>query len=163
MGTAKKVIGTILEATGEFVKDSGKQVAEAVNPVKMMEWVLGINKPANEFSDYLKNLGGNLSEADIEKRKKEFEDKKTKEMEEAQKVLRQALPDHLKPKLNREPSIFEKNKQEEEMKKAQMVEAQKKQPKSISAPQGKVTGVLGGKKRKPQSSQFESAKNVKIG
>lgn len=163
----KKVISNIIEGAGELLKDSAKQVAETVDPVKMMENALGIKKnnpPAGgEFSDYLKNLGGNLSESDLEKKKKEFEVGKAKEMEEAQKIIRQSLPDHLKPRISAgEPSIFEKKGQEEEMKKAQMVEAQKKQPKNISAPMGKVTGILG-KRRKPQSSGFESSKNIKIG
>lgn len=158
-----KIVGNIIEGAGELLKDSAKQVAETVDPVKMMENALGINKNKNEFSDYLKNLGGNLSESDLEKKKKEYEVGKTKEMEEAQKIIRQSLPDHLKPRHSAgEPSIFEKKGQEEEMKKAQMVEAQKKEVKVINAPQGKVTGSLG-KKRKQTGTNFEAQKNIKIG
>src|SRR3989344_3276105 len=162
MGNAAKIIKNVLEAAGDFAKDSGQQIAETVNPVKMMETGFGIKRKENEFSKYLKGLGGDLTEADIEKKKKEFEDKKIKEMEEAQKIINQALPDHLKPRRTQEPDLFEKNKQEEEMRKAQIVEMQKKQPKNILASSSKVTGVAA-RKRKPQSSAFESSKNVKVG
>ena len=166
MGDAKKIISNITENVCELVRDSAKQIAETVDPVKMMEQAVGIKRndpPAGgEFSKYLKGLGGNITEEEMEKRKKDFETQKEKEMEEAKKIISGALPAHLRPTGPREPSIFEKNKQEEEMKKAQMVEAQKKQPKSIAAPVQKVTGVAA-RKKKTNTTNFEAQKNIKIG
>ena len=163
MSTVKKIIGGIAEGVGEFVKEGAKDIAETVNPAKMVEQAIGPKKTSNEFTEYLRSLGGNLTDAEVERKRKEFEEKQKTEMSQAENIIKQALPDHLKPKpAAQEPSIYERNIQEEEMKKARAVEAQKKQPKTISAPTGKVTGVLGGRKR-PKSSDFEAGKNIKIG
>ena len=164
MKTAKKIIGSIIEETGEFVRDSARQVAETVDPVKLMEQAAGIKKQESEFSKYLKGLGGSITEAELEKRKKEFAEKQEKDMEEAKSIINKAIPDHLKPIKETEPSDYEKKMQEEEMKKAQAVEAQKTQQKqAMIVPAGQQKGVLGGKKKKPLSSAFESAKNIKVG
>ena len=162
MGITKKIITNIAEGVGEFVKEGGKQIAETVDPAKMLEQTLGLKKP-NEFTEYLKSLGGNLSPEEIEKKKQEYQVRQKEEISKAENVIRQALPEHLRPiPKAKEPTVYEKIIGEEEMKKARAVEAQKNQPKTISTPLGKVTGVLGGRKR-PKSSDFEAGKNIKIG
>lgn len=164
MTKVKKIIGDIMEGGAELLKDSAKQIGETVSPVKMLEQAIG-QKPLqdDEFTKYLKTLGGELTAEQIEEKKKEFEAKGQGEMEEARKVLHQALPDHLKPRSKiQKLNTFEEAKQEEERKKAMQIEAQKKQPKTIALPQGKVTGVLGGRK-KHKASDFEMGKNIKVG
>jgi len=158
-----KIIKSIVEGAGELVKDSVKQVKEVIDPAKLIDQATGAVKK-DEFSKYLKNLGGNLTEDEIETRRKEFEAKKEKEMEEAQKVIRSLLPGHLKPYREKEPSVYDENIRREEMKKAQAEEAKKKEQKeSLFVPAGQQKGILGGVKRKPATADFERQKNVKIG
>ena len=165
MSKAKKIIGALIEGGAEIVKDSARQLSDTVSPVKMVEQALGTPQSGkeDEFSKYLKNLGGELTPAEMEKKRQEFAEKQAGEMDQATQVIKAALPDHLKPPSGPpEASVFEKMKQEEEHKKAMQVEAQKKQKGAIAAPAGKKTGVLG-KRKKPASSDFETGKNKKIG
>ena len=163
MTTLKKIIGGIAEGVGEVIKEGAKEIAETVDPTKLIESAIGPKKTGNEFTEYLKGISGNLSSEDLETKRKEFEKKEAIEKAEAEKVIREALPAHLKPtQTSREPSVYERNIREEEMKNAQAIEAQKKQPKTISAPAGKVTGVLGGKRR-PKSADFEAKHDAKVG
>lgn len=165
MSQTKKIISDITESVGEFVKDSAKQIAETVDPVKMVEQAVGIKKAeeptGGEFTDYLKNVGGNLTDAQLKQKQQEYANNESKEMAEAQKIIRNAgLPEHLRPIPKGEPDEFEKQKQENEMKKAQEVEMQKKNPKTISDPGGKTTGK---KKQRAKTSDIEGSKNVKVG
>lgn len=165
MSQTKKIVSDITESVGEFVKDSAKQVAETIDPIKMVEQAVGIKKAnpptGGEFTNYLKNVGDNLTEAELKQKQQEYANKEGKEMAEAQKIIRNAgLPEHLKTLPKSKPDVFETQKQEDEMKKAQEVEMQKKNPKTISDPGGKTTGK---KKQRAKISDFEASKNVKIG
>jgi len=160
----KKIITEMLEGVGEFVKDSAKQAAETIDPIKIIDQAAGVNRREDELTKYLKDLGGNLTAEELEKKKKEFEEKAAREKKEAEKVIKAAIPAHLRPTVDREPSIFDRNKQEEEIKKADELQAQKKQQmESVAVPSGQQKGILAGKRRKPVSSDFERQKNVKIG
>ena len=167
MSKVKKIIGGLLEGGIEIVKDSARQLAGAVSPVKIIEQVVSQPKTEDgEVTKYLKDLSGNLSEGDIEKKKKELEEKKQQELEEARKSIQSAIPAHMRPRPEpKEPSIYEQNVQDEERKKALAVEAQKKQQAQSSfPPSGKQQrGSLFAKKKRPKTADFEKSKNIKIG
>ena len=169
MSKVKKIITGIIEGGAEAVKDSAKQIAETVSPVKMLEQALGITPPTSlgedEFAKYLKNLGGDLTPQEMEKKRAEFAAREDSEMDEARKVIKSALPDHLKPPPGPpKPSVYDQLKQEEEQKKALAVEAQKKQKQPIAAPSGKqARGSLFAKKKRKASSDIEMGKNIKVG
>ena len=167
MSKVKKIITGIIEGGAEAVKDSAKQIAETVSPVKMLEQALGTAPPAqeDEFAKYLKNLGGELTPQEMEKKRAEFAARENSEMDEARKVIKSALPDHLKPPPGPpKPSVYDQLNQEEEQKKALAVEAQRKQKHSIAAPAGKqARGSLFAKKKRRASSDFEIGKNIKVG
>ena len=165
MAAGKKIIRSIIEGGAEFVKESAGQMAETVDPVKLIEQTTGTHSASHEFSDYLKNLVGNLSESEIEKKRQEFEKEQKTVLEEAEKVIKSALPAHLKPAVPaKKPSVYEQNIRDEEMKKAKAVEAQKQQKKAIVVPTGIRRGILGGlKRKKPRSTDLEVGKNIKTG
>src|SRR3989338_4705574 len=99
MSKVKKIITGIIEGGAEAVRDSAKQIGETVSPVKMLEQALGTVPPAqeDEFVKYLKNLGGDLTPQEMEKKRAEFAAREESEMDKARKVIKSALPDHLKP------------------------------------------------------------------
>lgn len=166
MTTAKKIIKNIIEGGLEFVKDSGKQIGETVSPEKMLDSVLGPKETTDEFTKYLQSLGGELTPEQIEQKKKEFEENKIKEMEEARKVLKGSVPPHMKPSPQpRQPSPYEEVVQEGERKKAILLETQQKQrQQQVFTPAGKQQrGSLFARKKRPKTADFEAGKNIKIG
>lgn len=167
MSKVKKIITSIIEGGAEAVKDSAKQIAGTVSPVKMLEQALGTAPSAqeDEFVKYLKNLGGDLTAEEMEKKRAEFAAREDSEMDAARKVIKSALPDHLKPPSGPpKPSVFDQMKQEEEQKKALAVEAQKKQKQPIAAPSGKqARGSLFAKKKRKAAADIELGKNIKVG
>lgn len=167
MSKVKKIIGGLLEGGVEVVKDSARQLADTVSPVKIIEQAIGQPKSeGSEVTQYLKDLSGSLSEEEIEKKKKELGEKEQQELEEARKSIQSAVPEHMRlRKEKKEPSIYEQNVQEEERKKALAVEAQKKQQAQSSFPPSgkKQRGSLFAKKKRPKTADFERSKNIKIG
>lgn len=167
MSKVKKIITSIIEGGAEAVKDSAKQIAGTVSPLKMLEQALGTVPPSqeDEFVKYLKNLGGDLTPQEMEKKRAEFAAREDSEMDAARKVIKSALPDHLKPPPGPpKPSVFDQMKQEEEQKKALAVEAQKKQKQPIAAPSGKqARGSLFAKKKRKAATDIEMGKNIKVG
>lgn len=163
----KGALKGIFEGGMEMVKDSAKQVADTVSPVKIIEGALGMTPPKkDEFTQFLQKSGPDLTPAQIEEKKKEFGSSDEKAMEEARKKLRAAIPDHMKlPPKQRELTPYEQTIQDEEKKKAAMIEAQKKQQgQAVPAPSGKqARGSLFARKKKPQASTFETSKNTKVG
>ncbi len=164
----KGAIKGIFEGGVEMVKDSAKQVADTVSPIKILEGALGGKKspPKNEFTEYLKNCGPDLTPEQIEEKKKEFGNRDEEAMEEARKKLQAAIPDHMKlPLKQKELSPYEQAIQDEERKKAAAIEMQKKQQaQAVPAPSGKqARGSLFAKKKRPQSNAFEQSKNTKVG
>lgn len=148
----------------EFVKDSAKQLAQTVSPDALVKQALG-QQTGNEFTDYLKGLGPNLSPEEMEKKKKEYADDEQKKMEEARNLIKAALPAHMRlPQKPAIPGPYEAAIQEEERKKAQQVEAQKKNPQPLSTPISKQTrGMLGGKKRSANKGFEGMQKDSKVG
>lgn len=168
MSKAKKIISGLIKGGFEFTKDSAKQIADTVAPGKLLEQaVSGVPQRKDEFSEYLKNLGPNLSEEEIAKKRKEFEERDQKELEEERKKLWATVPPHMRlPEKPKSLSPYEQAIQEEEKKKAMAVEAQKKQQQQqpLAAPAGKQPrGMLFAKKR-PATKGFEGLqKDTKVG
>ncbi len=160
MSKLKKII------TGgfEIVKDSAKQLAKTISPGEMVKQALG-QQQASEFTDYLKNISPDLSKEDLEKKKKELSEDDQKKLEEARRKLFNTIPPHMRVQ-PKPPGLrpYEATIQEEERKKAQAVEAQKKQPQPMATPSGKQPrGMLFGKK-KTGGKGFEGlAKDTKVG
>lgn len=148
----------------EFVKDSAKQLAQTVSPDTLVKQALG-QQTNSEFTDYLKGLGPNLSPEGMEKKKKEYADDEQKKMEEARNLIKAALPDHMRlPQKPATPGPYEAAIQEEERKKAQQVEAQKRNPQPLSMPTSKQTrGMLGGKKKSANKGFEGLQKDSKVG
>ncbi|MBI3379279.1 hypothetical protein HY029_00830 [Candidatus Gottesmanbacteria bacterium] len=148
----------------EFVKDSAKQIAQTVSPDALARQALG-QQPKNEFGDYLKNLGPNLSPEEMEKRKQEYQTSEQKELEEARKVLKNTTPRHMQPE-QKPPELrpFEVLAQEEERRKAQQLEAQKKNPQPLPMPSSKqARGMLGGRKKSANKGFEGLQKDSKVG
>lgn len=161
MSVAKKII------TGgfEIVKDSAKQLADTVSPGKLIEQAIGSKPQGNEFADYLKGLGPNLSPQELEKKKKEHSESDQQKLEEERKKLQVAptIPAHMRlPEKPKELRPYDAKNQEDEGKKAQIVEAQRKnQP--LADPKSKQSRGMLGARRRPKSADFEAGKNIKIG
>lgn len=160
MSKVKKIITGGLE----FVKDSARQLAQTVNPDTLARQALG-QQPKSEFSEYLKNLGPDLTPEEMEKKKQEYSDSEQKKLEEARNTIKAALPDHMK--LSQKPSTptpYEANIQEEERKKAQQVEAMKKNPQPLPMPSSKqARGMLFGKKKSVNKGFEGMQKDTKVG
>lgn len=164
MSKAKKIIGGLLEGTGELVKETAEKVAETVGPTKLVESAVGPKKSGSELGEYLESLSGNLSAEELEKKKREYEEQQKEEIEKSQKVIKEALPAHLKPPSSeKKPSVYEENIAEEEKKKAQEVETLKKKPKPLIVPAGQQKGILGGRKKRPKTADLEIGRDIKIG
>lgn len=166
MTIAKKIIKGLVESGIETVKDSTKQVAGTVNPVKLIESAVGAGTPTvgSEMGNYLKNVSPDMTSAQLEAKKKELSEDDQKKMEEARKALRPGLPDYLKPAQKpKELSPYEASLQEKERKTAMAVEMQKKEQGSVHEVSTKQTRGLLGRLRKPKASGFETGKNIKVG
>lgn len=163
---AKKIISGLIKGGFEFTKDSAKQIADTVAPDKLLEQaVSGVPPQKGEFSEYLKSLGPNLSEEELAKKKKEFEERDQKELEEERKKLWATVPPHMRlPEKPKPLRPYEQAIQEEEKKKAMAVEAQKKQPQQVAVPTGKQPRGMLFAKRKPAAKGFEGLqKDTKVG
>lgn len=147
----------------EFVKDSAKQLAQTVSPDAMLKQALG-QPQKNEFSEYLKKQGPDLTPEEMEKKKLEYAESEQKKLDDARNVIKAAIPDHMRlPQKPQAPRPYEALIQEEERKKAQQVEAMKKGPQPLSMPTSKQTrGMLGGK-RKTQKGFEGLQKDTKVG
>lgn len=161
MSKLKKIITGGFEA----VKDSAKQIVDTVSPGAIVEQALGHQGgKKDELSDYLQNLSS-VSSEELEKKKKELTEEDQKKLEETRKKLLTTMPSHMRPQ-QKPPGLrpYETTIQEEEKKKAQAVEAQKKQSQSVPAPAGKQPrGMLFGK-RKTGGKGFEGlVKDTKVG
>lgn len=143
MSKVKKVITGGLE----FVKDSAKQLAQTVSPDALARQALG-QPPKSEVTDYLRNLGKDLTPEELEKKKKELESDEQKKLEEARKTIKSATPAHMRlPQKPTAPKPYEAIAAEEK-KKAKEVEAMKKQPQPLFTPAGKQPrGMLFGKRK----------------
>ena len=160
MSKVKKIITGGLE----FVKDSAKQLAQTVGPDALVKQALGQQKNS-EFTDYLKNLGPDLTPEEIEEKKKEIKSDEEKKLEEARNAIKAAIPDHMKL-LPKQPSSrpYEATIQEEERKKAQQVEAMKKSSQPLATPTSKqARGMLFGKKRSANKGFEGMQKDTKVG
>jgi len=161
MSKLKKVI---TEGLVEIVKDSAQQLAKTVSPEELLKQAAG--RQTSEFTDYLKNLGSNLTPEELEKKKKELSEEEKKKMEDAKKVIQAAIPAHLRPGPKpAEPRPYEASIQEEERKKAMQVEMQKKQAQAtVQAPQGKQQrGSLFARKKKTTKGFEGLVKDAKVG
>lgn len=157
-------IKKIIEGGLEFTKDSAKQLTKAISPAEMVKQALG-QQPKNEFTEYLKTVGKDLTPEEYEKKKQEYEDKAKKEEEEAKKVIAAALPPHMRlPQKQKELRPQEKMLQEEKMKEAQQIEAMKKKPQPVITPVGKPQSGSLFAKRKSATKGFEGLqKDTKVG
>lgn len=150
----------------EVIKDSAKQIAGTVSPGVLLEQALGSKSQRNdEFAQYLKGLGPNLTKEELEQKKKEFEQGDKNKLDATRKFLQAAIPPHMR--LSPKPSElrpYEAMIRDEERKKAMSVEAQKKQPQPLSTPTGKQPrGMLFGRK-KQQAKGFEGlVKDARVG
>lgn len=160
MSIIKKVITEGLEV----VRDSAKQLAQTVSPDAFVKQALG-QQPKNEFSEYLKNLGKDLSPQELEKKKQEFSTDEQKKMDEARKTITAAMPSHMRlPQKQQELRSQEVVVQDEERKKAMQVEAQKKNSQALAMPTSKqARGMLGGKKRSANKGFEGLQKDTKVG
>lgn len=157
-----KIVKKIIEGSLEFAKDSAKQLAQTVSPDALIKQALN-QQPKNEFTEYLKTVGKDMTPEEYEKKKQEYEASSKKEEEEAKKVIAAALPPHMKlPPKQTELRPQEKMLQEEEQKKAQQVEAAKKSPQPLVTPVGKKRGMLGAKP-KAQKGFEGMQKDTKVG
>jgi len=160
MSKVKKII----EGGLEFAKDSAHQLTKTISPGEMIKQALG-QQPKNEFTEYLKTVGKDLTPEEYEKKKQEYENNAKKEEEEARKVIAAALPAHMRlPPKQKELRPYEKMLQEEEQKKAEAAEIRKKQPQPLAMPTSKQSrGMLFGK-RKSANKGFEGMqKDTKVG
>lgn len=148
----------------EFVKDSAKQLAQTVSPDALARQALG-QQPKNEFSEYLKNLGKDLSPEELEKKKQEFSTDEQKKMAEARKTLQAAIPAHMRPPQQQQKlRPHEAAIQEEERKKAMQAEAQKKSSPPVISPTSKQSrGMLFGKKKSANKGFEGLQKDTKVG
>lgn len=165
---AKKIITGLLEGSVEAIKDSAKQITETVAPGALLEQAIGTGQPKkDEFSEYLKKLGPELTPEELEKKKQEFSQKDLKEKQEAQKILSAATtPTHMRlPQKSPGQSVYDQNMKELEEKKALQVEMQQKQNQQVIPvmSQKAAPGGLFSKKRRPKSSDLEAGKNIKVG
>jgi hypothetical protein len=158
----KNITKKFLEGSLEVVKDTTKQAASIVSPGKIIEQAIGTNTSSsnrNEFSEYLKNLSKNTSEEEIARKKQELGIKDQKEIDEARNLLKTTVPMHMRPiPQTAQPRPYEITVREMEEKKAQAIEAQKKQQ-TIAAPSGKqARGSLFARKKKSAQQGFEGMK-----
>lgn len=162
MSVAKKIIKGGLE----ILKDSAKQLADTISPAAILEQALGKKKQReDDFGQYLKGIGGDLSPEQIEKRRKEFEKTDEQKLEDARKMIKAALPSHMRlaPRPVA-PRPYEMTIQDMEKKKAAAIEAGKKQQQSAVAPAGKqARGMLFGVKKKGGKGFEGLAKDTKVG
>lgn len=148
----------------EIVKDSAKELAQTLSPDALVKQALG-QQPKNEFSEYLKNLGKDMTPEELEKKKQEYSSDEQKKMDEARKAIAAAIPDHMKlPQKQQELRPQEVVEQDKEREKAMQVEAQKKNSQALAMPTSKqARGMLGGK-RKSANKGFEGLqKDSKVG
>lgn len=118
---AKKIISGLIKGGFEVVKVSAEQIAGTVSPVpeKLVETAVGTTAPPkkDEFGEYLKGLS-DVSPEELEKRQKELSDEEQKELDKTRKVLRAAVPPHMRPREKPpEPRIYDelwKKKKEKE-------------------------------------------------
>lgn len=159
--TIKNIVKKIGEESAEFIKDSARQVGKTISPTEMLKQATGTQN--NEFSDYLKNLSDkDLTPQQLELKQKE----QTRKDEEEAKKLRlflQSTPTHLRSAQKPEAPRPYEAAMEQERKKAEAVEAQKKQQQPLSMPTSKQSRGMLGAKKKPKSSDFEAGKNIKVG
>ncbi len=148
----------------EFVKDSAKQLAQTVSPDELLRQALG-QQPQNEFTDYLKKVGKDLTPEEMAKKKSEFQTEEQRKLEEARKVIKAAMPAHMRPSQQQPaPRPYEVSVQEEERKKAQQVEAVKKTPQPLAMPVSKQSrGMLFGKKKSVNKGFEGMQKDTKVG
>jgi len=156
MSKVKKIIKSVIIEGFEAVKDSAKQIGETISPTGLLESAIGPKQKNNEFTDYLKGLGP-LSEEQLNKKKKEYEDREKSDLEKARNILRPSIPDHMKlPQKPVESRPYEQVAQDEEQKKAMAVEAQKRGPtQPLAVPKSKPKGRLG------QTSQKATTEGLK--
>lgn len=156
----KKIIEGGLESTN----DSVKQLARTVSPDALVKQALG-QQQKNEFTEYLKTVGKDLTPQEMEEKKKEFAEKDEKEKEEAQKIISAAIPPHMRPaKKPPAPRPYEATIRQEEEKKAQQMEAAKKQPQPLITPASKQSrGMLGAVRKKGQKGFEGLQKDTKVG
>lgn len=158
-------VKSIITGGFEAIKDSAKQLTDTVSPGKLIEQAIGPKSKGDEFSEYLKNQGPDLSPEELEKKKKELSESDQQSLEDERKKLQIATtPAHMRlSEKQKELRPYDANIQEEEKKKAQVVGAQKKQPQPLVNPVSKQTRGMLGAIRRPKSSDFEVGKNIKIG
>jgi len=148
----KQVIG----GTFEFIKDTGKQAGKIVPDVLggMLEQAVkgGQQTPAQkqQVQQQMQQKTQQHKEKDEEELKKTRESLAGLRAMQAQFAPRKQVP----------PSVYEQNIQEEERKKAQQVEAQKKQPLNIPTSK-QARGMLFGKKKTKGSEGL--AKDTRVG
>lgn len=144
MSKVKKIISSVISEGIEAVKDSASQIGETINPTSLLESAIGPKQKSSEFTDYLKGLGP-LTDEELEKKKKEYEDREKSELEKARSILRPSVPDHMQlPQKPQELRPYDQAVRDEEQKKALAVEAQKKssaQP--LTVPKSKPKGRFG--------------------
>ncbi len=161
MSKLKKIISVGFEA----VKDSAKQIADTVGPDKLLEQAMGVQKSGNEMADYLKNIGDpTLTGDNLKKKEEELKTDDEKKLEEARKMLT-SVPAHMRPTQKQEqPRAYEQTVQEEERKKAQVIEMQKRQSQAMAMPTSKqARGMLFGRKRQTSKGFEGLVKDSKVG
>lgn len=155
----------IISSGFEVLRDSAKQLADTVAPGVLIEQALG--KPGgSEVTDYLQKIGDpELKGEKLQEKQRELKEKEQKELEEARKLLQAAVPAHMKlpPK---PPGLrpYEVTIQEEEQKKAQAIEAAKKNLQPLAMPSSKQARGMLFAKKKSGGKGFEGlAKDTKTG
>jgi hypothetical protein len=165
MSVVKKIIHNTFETLKEGVVDSAKQIGETVSPKAILEQVLNSPPKKDEFSQFLMQGGGSdLSPAELEKKKLEYASSDSSQLEEARRAL-SSNPDHMRmPQKQKEPTPYEKTVEDQERKKAQAIEAQKRQSQQMAPPTSKqARGMLGGKKKSANKGFEGFSKDSKTG
>ena len=163
----KRIITESLETLKDKAKESVKegigQLGKTVNPEELIKQATGVQQAGNELSDYLKNVGPNLTEEEIKKRRQEISGKDQKELEEARKVIQSTTPLHMKlPQRPKELRPYEKYwKDQEEKKQANIVQA--KQARPLVTPTGVRKGFPARRKKITESFSLETRQNIKTG
>ena len=107
-----------------FFRESAEQVGETVGPGPLIEHALGQSRSRREQSKsevtkYLQSIAPDISQEELEKRKRQLSEKEQEEVKKARKVIRSSMPAHMRlPQKERELRPYEKKLQEEEEKKA---------------------------------------------
>lgn len=157
MSIVKNVGKKIIKGGIETLKEGARELGETINRERIISQVTG--RQTDEMGDYLRKLNPNLSEEEIAKMQKS----QAEGLENARAVLRSATPKHMKlsPK-PKEPRAYEKTMQEREEAKKKLGAAAERQE-ALSLPY--IMGQQRGKpvRRRPQTSDFERGKNVKVG